>query len=105
MKHIIKQEKWASIKSKLLKTTFESLVTVYSKTGRIPHHYKPNYVIKQYVEMLTKRQYSDYLLQTTTDYTLVLHCNKLTVFNQSLLNAQPLKYITLALSLSLALNP
>ena len=30
MKHINKQEKWASIKSKLLKTTFESLVTVYS---------------------------------------------------------------------------
>ena len=30
MKHITKQEKGASIKSKLLKTTFESLVTVYS---------------------------------------------------------------------------
>ena len=35
---------------------FESLVTVYSKTGRIPHHYKPNYVIKQYVKMLTKKR-------------------------------------------------
>ena len=53
MKHIIKQEKRASIKSKLLKTTFESLVTVHSKTERIPHHY---YVIKQYVKILTKKR-------------------------------------------------
>ena len=56
MKHIIKQEKRASIKSKLLKTTFVSLVTVYSKTERILHYYKPNYVAKQCVKMLTKKR-------------------------------------------------
>ena len=56
MKHIIKQEKRASIKSKLLKTTFVSLVTVYSKTERTLYYYKPNYVAKQCVKMLTKKR-------------------------------------------------
>ena len=54
--------------------------------------------------MLTKKrlpkQYRDHPLQTTTECTLVLHWHKLPVSSQAPLNAQSLKYITVALSLS-----
>ena len=103
MKHIIKQEKRASIKSKLLETTFVSLVTVYSyrqkeyytTTNRIT---LLNNVWKCLLKSDSFREYSDYLLQTTPDCTLVLHWHKLTVFTPSLLSAQSLMYITVSLS-------
>ena len=60
-------------------------------------------MLTNYKKRLPK-QYRDYPLQTTTDCTLVLHWHKLPVSSQAPLNAQSLKYITVALSLSLSLS-
>ena len=94
---------------KTLENTLESFVTVFS------NRQKESYTATNWTTLLKNAwkcllrsdsfgRYCDYLLQTTTDCSLVLHWHRLTVFTQYLLNAQSLMYIIVALSLCLAWN-
>ena len=75
MKDIIKQEKWARIKSKLLKTTLESFVTVFSNRQKESYTTTNrttllNNVWKWLLTSYSFRQYSDQ--SSTNHYRLFL---------------------------------
>ena len=111
MKHIIKQEKWASIKSKLLKTTFEFLVTVYSnrqkecytttnRTTLLNDVWKwllTSYSFRQYSDQSSTNHYRLYLssplTQTHSFFPISFKCTISEVHHRSSLSQFSLKRI------------